>query len=88
MKFVNTMFQVNNLLWYNLKSRWTFFQGREDGANIMMIVTYRATPCSFSFLESGVLQNKDDDKIDDIFIYHAHTFGLLYSLYLGYKSLK
>jgi hypothetical protein len=53
-----------------------------------MIVTYREIPCNFSFLESGVLQNKDDDKIDDIFIYHAHTFGLLYSLYLGYEKLE
>jgi hypothetical protein len=62
MKVVNTMFQTNNLLWYNQKSRSTFFQGREDDANIMMIVTYGPTPCSFSIHESGVFHNKEMTK--------------------------
>jgi hypothetical protein len=62
MKVANTMFQANNHLWYNQKSRSTFFQGRENDANIMMIVTYEPTPCSFSFLENGVLRSKDNDK--------------------------
>jgi hypothetical protein len=69
MKVANTMFQANNQLWYYQKSRSTFFQGREHDANIMMIVTYGPTPCSFSFLENGVLRNKDNDKINEIFIH-------------------
>jgi hypothetical protein len=49
-KVANIMFQANNHLWYNEKSRSTFFQGRENDASIMMIVTYGPTPCSFPFL--------------------------------------
>jgi hypothetical protein len=88
MKVGNTMFQVNNHLWYNQKSRLTFFQGRENNdVNIMIIVTYGPTLCSFSFLKNGVLHNKDNDKTNYLFIYHAYTFALLRNLYSGYEKL-
>jgi hypothetical protein len=87
MKVANTMFQGNNHLWYNRKSRSTVFQGRENDVNIMMIVTYGPTPCSFSFLGNGVLHNKDNDKTNDIFIYHAYTLALLCNHFLGYEKL-
>jgi hypothetical protein len=87
MKVVNKMFQANNLLHCNQKSRSTFFQGREDDANVMMIVTYALTPCNFSFFENDVLQNKDNDKLHDIFIYNAYTFALLCNRYSGYEKL-
>jgi hypothetical protein len=83
MKVDNKIFQSNILLWYNQKSRSTFFQGREDDANIMMIVTYGPTLCSFSLLENGVFHNKGNDKSIDLFIYHAYTFALLLNLYSG-----
>jgi hypothetical protein len=53
----------------------------------MMIVTYGPTPCSFSFLGNGVLHNKDNDKTNDIFIYHAYTLALLCNHFLGYEKL-
>jgi hypothetical protein len=53
----------------------------------MMIVTYALTPCNFSFFENGVLQNKDNGKPYDIFIYHAYTFALLCNRYSGYENL-
>jgi hypothetical protein len=87
MKVANTMFQANNHLWYYQKSRSTFFQGKENDANIMMIVTYGPTPCSFSFLENGVSCNKDNAKTNDIFIYHAYTFALLFNRFSGYEKL-
>jgi hypothetical protein len=53
----------------------------------MMTLAYGPTPCSFSFLENGVLRNKDNDKTNDLFIYHAYTFALLCNLYSGYEKL-
>jgi hypothetical protein len=53
----------------------------------MMIVTYGPTPCSFPFLENGVLRNKDNDKTNDIFIHHAYTFALLFNRFSGYEKL-
>jgi hypothetical protein len=87
MKVVNKVLQANNLLQCNKKSRLTFSQGREDDANIKMIVTYGPTPCSFFFLDNGVLQNKGNDKTNDIFLYRVYTFTILYNLYAGYEKL-
>jgi hypothetical protein len=75
------MFQTNNLLWYSQKSRSTFFQGREDDVNIMMIMTYGPTPFSFSFLENGVLRNKYNDKTNDIHIPCIYFFPFVQSFF-------
>jgi hypothetical protein len=83
MKFVAIMFQVNSLLQYNRKSRSTFFQGRGDDAHILMIVKYSQPACCF---ENSVMENNKNDKTDDIFIYHAYIFFLLYILYSGFKK--
>jgi hypothetical protein len=53
----------------------------------MIIVTYGPTLCNFSFLKNCVLRNKDNDKTNDLFIYHAYTFALLRNLYSGYEKL-
>jgi hypothetical protein len=53
----------------------------------MMIVTYGPTPCSFSFLVNGVLRNKDNEKTNDMFIYHAYTLDLLCNHFSGYEKL-
>jgi hypothetical protein len=36
---------------------------------------------------SGVLHNKDNDKTNNLFIYHAFTFSLLRNHYSGYEKL-
>jgi hypothetical protein len=54
----------------------------------MMIVTYALTPCNFSFFENGVLQNKDNGKPYDIFIYHAYTFAFCAIVIQVMKSLE
>jgi hypothetical protein len=41
----------------------------------------------FSFLKNVVLHHKDNDKTNDLFIYHAYTFALLRNLYSGYEKL-
>jgi hypothetical protein len=77
MKVANTMFQANNHLWYNQKSRSTFFHRRENDVNIMMILTYGPTPCSFPFLRMVFCATKIMTKQ----MTYSYTMHILWPFY-------
>jgi urease accessory protein UreF len=67
MKVANTMFQAINNLWYNQKLRSTFFQGRENDASIMMIVTYGMVFCTTKIMTKQMT--------------YSYTMHILFPLY-------